>query len=130
MDYNFLIRRARHFLSLPIGRNKHFSFLMKRRNIVGFGYNKSYTTHPIANKYGYRFASIHSELDCILSFNGPPRDLAQYTLVNIRFLKNGSVGLSKPCPICQLLLSNFGITHILYTNKSGLFVELNSSKVP
>lgn len=121
INYNFLVPKARNFLSLPTGHSKHFSFLLKRRNIVGFGYNKSFTTHPVAKRYGYRFAAIHSELDCILSFNGPPRELAYYTLVNLRFLANGKLGLAKPCKICQQLLSNFGIKNIIYSNMYGDF---------
>ena len=121
MKYDFLINKAKPFLELPTGHSRHFSFLLRRRNIVGFGYNKSFTTHPIAKQYGYRFAAIHAELDCILSFNGPPRELKNYTLVNLRFLANGKLAMAKPCQICQSLLNNFGITDIVYSNQNGEF---------
>jgi len=126
VQYEFLIKKAKPFLSLPSGHSKHFSFLVKRRNIVGFGYNKSFVTHPLARRYGYRFSAVHSELDCILSFNGPPRELSRYTMINIRFMADGSLGLSKPCPICQSLLKSFGITDVLYSTKDG-FRELQDA---
>ena len=124
MRYSGLVRHASKFIHLPDGHTKHFSFLVKRRNIVGFGYNKTWTTHPIAMQYGYRFDSLHSELDCILSFNGAIRELYKYTLVNIRFMADGTLGMSKPCRICQRLLKNYGIRDVFYTDENGEFKKL------
>lgn len=123
MNYKFLIPKALALIDLPTGRSKHFSFLLKRRKIVGFGYNRSYDTHPIAYKYGYLFSGIHSELDCILSFNHAPRELHRCTMVNLRFLADGTLSMSKPCKKCQELLRNFNIDKIVYTNRLGEFVD-------
>lgn len=123
MNYQFLIPKAKSLLDLPSGRSKHFSFLLRKKKIVGFGYNRSYDTHPIAHKYGYRFDCIHSELDCILSFNHPVRELHKCVLVNLRFLRNGTLAMSKPCQCCQKMIVGFGIKSVIYTNNAGEFVD-------
>jgi deoxycytidylate deaminase len=40
-----------------------------------------------------------------------------------RELKNGSVGCSKPCSICQKLINIAGVKNIYYINLNGYFVE-------
>lgn len=111
---------AKEMKHLPNSTNIHFSFLTYRNNIVSFGYNNSWKTHPIANRFGYRFNSIHSELACILNYNGNIRDIHSLHLVNVRIGKEiNSILNSKPCCKCQKLLSFYGITNISYSTEYG-----------
>lgn len=119
-----LIGISKRLIDLPDARHKHFSFLMLRNKIISFGYNLSFTTHPISHKYNYRFSSLHSELKCILEFPYPNRMLKNYTLVNVRIMANGDIGYSKPCKHCQKLLKDFGIHKIYYSRFDGSFGKL------
>ena len=103
---------------LPQGKNRHFSFITKRNKIVSIGWNKSFKTHPLANKFGHRFNCIHSELDVINSFNYSIKELQNYSIYNVRVMKDGKIGYSKPCDICQDLLVFFGLKKIYYSNWS------------
>jgi deoxycytidylate deaminase len=111
-------------LDLPDTKYKHFSFLIRRNKIVSVGYNLSFHTHPIAKKYKYRFSNIHSELAAIKNFPYSPSLLYKYTMVNVRIMGNGCIGLSKPCDKCQQLLLDFDIRKVLYSIHGGDFKKL------
>jgi deoxycytidylate deaminase len=119
-------------LSMPLLRNRpgssrHISFIVKRNKILSVGLNNSSKTHPLSQKYGHRFASIHSELDAILiarslsDFNGS-------TLINIRlsslsFHKKYNRPIlrsSKPCGSCmRILAAHPEIKKVYFTNDDG-----------
>ena len=98
-------------IDLPIGRCKHFSFLIEKNRIISIGYNQSYKTHPLSKKFGHRFSSIHSELHAISSF-GKTNGLI---LANVRLDLNGNLRESKPCQPCQKMLKYFNIQNVFYT---------------
>jgi len=109
---------------------RHISFLLKRNRVVGWGVNKVNKTHPLAQKLGHRFASIHSELDVILNTNNIISHKG-LTLVNIRLstlsfkYDKPIFRLSKPCRNCQkLILSTPSISSIYYSTRDGEFEQL------
>jgi hypothetical protein len=118
------IKIAHKSLDLPTSHNKHFSFLIFRNKILSFGYALGYTSHTLAYKYKYRFNSIHSELKCLIEFPRPPLFLKKCTLINIRIMSDGTIGMSKPCPKCQQLLKDFGISKVYFSNRDGFFEEI------
>lgn len=125
MKYDFLIAKLSHLIEIPWNSHSiHFSVLMDGKKIVSLGNNSERKTHPLACKYGARFSAIHSELDCILHFPYMPQLLKEFTLVNLRFLRNGRVAIAKPCVSCQQLLQDFGISEVYYTNYYGTFSKL------
>jgi deoxycytidylate deaminase len=109
--------------SVPTGKNKHFSFLFRRGNLISLGWSDSCKTHPLASKYGYRHETIHSELACILRVRS---DLKGCRLVNTRINIRGEIGISKPCKNCQRLLRDFGIVDVWYTNYFGEFERMKN----
>jgi len=115
------LRVAKDLFDLPTGRSKHFSFLVLRNNIISVGWNNSLKTHPLANKFGHRFNGIHSELSVIKN-NNDNFLLPHLSLINIRFLRNGKLGNSKPCIPCQTMLDHFGIKKVFYTYSGGFNV--------
>ncbi len=121
---NHLIELARkNILPQITCRHKHVTFILYQNKIVSSGYAQAFKTDPIAKRYGYRFESIHSELHAIKRFPYRPSKLVDCQFVNIRFMANGSIGMAKPCLICQKLLVAFGVKkkNIHYTNKDGKF---------
>jgi tRNA(Arg) A34 adenosine deaminase TadA len=110
--------------ALPQGSFRHFSFLVRRNNIVSVGWNLPNKTHPLAMKYGHRYSTIHAELHCLI--NGPNRlDDPRLKMVNIRIGRNGKVLLSKPCTACENMLRFVGIKTIFFSNNDGFFEELS-----
>lgn len=74
----------------------------------------------MAQKMGYTWKFIHSELDCIIKFPYKPEELSNYTMYNTRIDRNGQIRIAKPCKYCQKTLNFFGID-VLYTNDEGDF---------
>lgn len=111
----------------------HLTFILHGKRIVSLGTNKNnQRTHP-KSTHGYK--SVHSELDAILKievadeckkyhFINVAQMVKKYTLVNIRIMRNSTVGLSKPCKNCQELLKSFPFRAIYYTDKDGNFQSL------
>jgi deoxycytidylate deaminase len=100
---------------------KHFSFIFRKTRLVAFGINAPYKTHPVALRFGHRFASIHSELAAILSFPYPNKELRDCRLINVRVDKYGKIKMSKPCKNCEPMLSWAGLKEIWYSTNNGGF---------
>ena len=57
--------------------------------------------------------SIHAEVNAILPFLN--EDLSDFTLYVARRLKNGDVGMARPCVVCQKMISDHKIKKVVYT---------------
>lgn len=123
MKYEKLIKLAKANIELPIGGQLHFSFIMKKKKIVSFGYNNAWKTSSLAAKYGHRFSCIHSELMAIKNFPYHISELCNFTFVNVRLRRNGDIALSKPCQCCSRMLDAFGISEVYYTTNQRDFVR-------
>ena len=119
------IRKARHTLRNKPSNVKHVSFIVDGKQLICYGINHPFKTDPLSHQYGYRFNAIHSEVAALKVFPYPLMELCKYTMINVRILADGSVGMAKPCKICQKLLRDFGIKKVIYTSKYGTFEELN-----
>lgn len=117
-----LIDHAREHVELPLSFDSsqlHFTYILSGSRIISWGHNKGNKTHPLAKKYGNRYSCIHSELDALLKHRDT---LRRCKVVNVRIKKDGSPGLSKPCPCCQKLLKDHGIKSVYYTTENGFEV--------
>lgn len=114
-----LTARCFSLLHLPSGRSKHFSFILDGYRVLSEGWNQTFKTHPLAAKFGHRFSAIHAELDAIRKFPMENSYLKFCTMVNVRIMADGTIGLSKPCVHCQKLLDAFGLHDIYYSTPEG-----------
>lgn len=105
-------------------QSKHFSFVLKKSAILAIGVNNSEKTHPLAQKYGYIYNAIHSELAALISY-GKEWD-RRLTLLNIRIMAydRKSTGLSMPCKRCIRLLSDHNVTRIIFSDHNFKFHEM------
>ena len=124
MQFANLVRISRKLIDLPDSRTKHFSFILLRNKVVSLGYNLTWKTTPLSNRYNYRFSNLHSEVAAIRNFPYPIFFLPKFRMVNVRIMANGEIGLSKPCDICQKLLKDFGVNELYYSKHGGDFGEL------
>lgn len=120
MNYSYLIKRSKDLRSLCVGRNAHISWIMSGRKVLGLGFNNCWKTDALAFRFKYRFCSIHSELAAIKSFVRPASYLRFCVLVNVRFLRDGTPSMSRPCSSCQYLLQYFGLREVYYTTNEGV----------
>lgn len=124
--FDKLIRKAETIIPLinPENKSFHCSFLLSKNRIVGFGWNDGWRTNPLGKQFGHRFENCHSETRAICRCKWYANELHKLTLVNVRFRRDMSIGLAKPCIPCQKMLDNFGITEIYFTSNEGEFVKL------
>lgn len=112
---NKILRITYDLKHLTPDRSKHFSFLVRKNNIISVGYN-SFKTHPKSLKFKYYKNHTHSELACILNANKIDK---KCSLINIRIDKKDNILLSKPCEKCQDLLYHYGINDVIYSYEKG-----------
>ena len=126
MKFDRLIKHAKLIVPLIDERSKsfHVSYLLKRNQIVSVGINKAWHSHPIGAAHQTRFSCLHAEAHAIIKSRWRVDRLDKLTLVNLRFKRDLSVGLAKPCIPCQNMLRSFGITNIYYTLEGGDFAQM------
>ncbi len=116
---NRILEITRKLKDEPKGKNKHFTFIVRRSRILSVGFNDYWCSHTMANKLGYRFNGIHSELSAYLKFREDKEKLSKCTLVNTRINSKGEIGYSKPCELCEKLIDKMGIKKVYFTNRNG-----------
>lgn len=126
MKFDRLIEKARSIAPNidERSKSKHVSFLLKKNKIVSYGWNQPFKTGPLGARNLTRFSCLHSEAHAIMKSRWRVSELNKLTLVNIRFRKDGSISMSKPCCFCQKMLDTFQLTEVYYTNSDGEFEKL------
>lgn len=103
-----------------IGRPKRVTITAtiydKRGRILSEGVNSYTKTHPKQAEYAKRMGDpdrifLHAEIAALVKCNrGIP-----YKIKIVRKLKNGQLGLAKPCPICNAAIKEAGIKFVEYS---------------
>lgn len=90
---------------------------------MSWGFNQQ-KTHPFAFYNGYRYPSIHAELD---AFRKRPRDidLSKCTMINIRLSRSSIrynkpiLRMSKPCIYCDSWVRSCNFKDVFYSTDNG-----------
>lgn len=93
------------------------SVIVKKNKVISVGYNsiKTHTRSPHA------FKSTHSEFKAC--WGVAPEELKGASIYIYRQLKDGSLGLARPCPSCYSFLKSVGIKTIYYTDYDNYKME-------
>ncbi len=93
------------------------------KDILSVGVNGG-KSHPLQKQYNkHRFTDdsashlLHAELDAIIKAR--PFLKGDATIYVYRELRNGEIGMSKPCPACMKALSDHNISRIFFTTENG-----------
>jgi tRNA(Arg) A34 adenosine deaminase TadA len=103
--YGVLARRARFLSASMPGPQRIVAFALRRNRVVSVGLNSYTKTHPKQSLFA-RLATqpkreyLHAEIAALLK---APSDAD--TLVVIRTDKFGALACAKPCPVCELALT-------------------------
>jgi hypothetical protein len=103
--------------------NFHVSFAIRKSRIVAVATNV-YKTHPKTKGYkptrgGNYIPVLHSEANLILKLRNYHKKCDLY---NVRVMRDGSIGMSKPCLNCMRYLDRF--QKVFYTDWNGEFDKL------
>lgn len=89
----------------------------KRGRLLSIGTNSYIKTHPVQAKYACKAKEdykiyLHAEIDALIKARGKV-----HRLVISRLEKDGRNLPSKPCPICQLAIEDYGVAEVEYTTQ-------------
>ena len=111
-----------HDLALNTARtilrpNKHVSMIFKGNSLLAVGINDKNQTHPLAERYGYLFSNLHSELSAWIKIRHMEHN--KLTLVNWHFNSRDQMKLARPCSKClNWCISLFD--EIYYSTSDGI----------
>lgn len=94
--------------------------IFRRTTIVSHGYNRKVWHYNRAQNS--QLFTVHAEASAITKAG----IRAKYAdILVLRFKKDGSLGISKPCPICQRKIKHAGIVRIRYVNNDGKIATMS-----
>lgn len=94
-------------------QNRHGCIIAKGSIVISAGWNKN-KTHPAAKSYHSK--QLHAELSAIVGCN--EKDLVGsdlYICRIYRYIKDGHLGMSKPCHECMKIIQSAKIKRVYYT---------------
>ena len=126
-----ILNRAKR-LAITLASNNPYKYKvaavgLRGSAVVGVGMSSA-KTHPIQGELMKRYSSkpeealptLHAEVDCLIRSVNPPD-----TVIVARTLKDGTLGISKPCVICEAALRDARVSKVIYLNKDKLWEEEN-----
>lgn len=90
------------------------AILVNKGKIVSRGFNKM--RHNVSEHAKWN-NSLHAEIDCLLK--APRTKIEGSTLIIYRKLRNGALGLARPCNFCMAAIEEFKVKKIIYTTYDG-----------
>jgi deoxycytidylate deaminase len=94
-------------------RHKLGCVLVKKRELIGFGYNQM-RTHPKAYT---KYKTIHAEFHSILGLL--PDELYNAIAYVYRETRDGVLAMAKPCQCCEKMFRDLNIKRVYYTIENG-----------
>lgn len=94
----------------------------KKGDIIGLGKN-SMKSHPFQARFSKNESSIylHAETAAILDAVNRGENPRGGVMHVIRPLRDGSLGLARPCSGCMKALETYGIQRVVYSNEVGSY---------
>ena len=91
------------------------SVLVRGKNIISSSTNHDTKTHPLkAIMYPNRdYKGLHAEVALLRGYRR--YDVEGSDVYILRLLRNGEVGMAKPCSKCEEYLRSMGIDRVFYT---------------
>ena len=95
--------------------------IFDRKSIISIGVNKSLSWKKnLSSKFKKWNTSIHAEVDTIHKAVLKKKNLKGMNLIVVRFLKDGTLAMAKPCEYCLAYINYVGINELYYSDVSGI----------
>ena len=96
----------------------------RKGRLLSIGHNQYMKSHPLQKAYAIRAGlpvkdKLHAEIQCLVRSGDKP----VHRLAVERYLKDSSMALAKPCPVCQEAIKDFGVKFVEYTTPNGWVKE-------
>ena len=111
--------------SKGVGSNRNYrvgAVLFDKRHRVYAAKCNSYKTHPILSSFT-AYPHLHAESSCILHHGLDNCSGLALLTVRVRH-PNNQLTMSKPCKVCQNVISKVGISSVFYSDWTGNIQKL------
>lgn len=96
--------------------------LMRGSRVISGGFNQI-KTHPITRRFeNHYITGLHAEMHACVGVN--EKNLKGADIYVIRARRDNTIGLAKPCSICQCFLRELGIRRVYFSNNDGSFSNI------
>lgn len=96
----------------------------------GWNTNKTHTSQDVFNKWRYKNSGnrylpskAHAEIVALTKIKYLDIDFSKVHIYIYRELKDGHLGMARPCAACQAAIKALGIKNIHYTTNNGFVQE-------
>lgn len=111
MKFENILRKLKSFSTHP--QHKVSAIVVRGNRIFSTGFNKI-QSHPRSNSYDNM---LHAEVSALIGLDYKTTKGA--TIYVFREKKTGELGISKPCPNCEVAIRNAGIKKVIYSSEQG-----------
>lgn len=122
-------KAARNISKLSNHRCKIGCVVVNGHRIISSGHNSATKTHALQTKIDKEYFScdcagyLHAETDALISLINSGINLSRATVYVYRSMRNGEMGMARPCPRCMGLIKKLGIKKINYSTPEGFAEE-------
>ena len=122
-------RAAENISTLSNHRCKVGCVVVSGHRVISSGHNSASDTHAFQARLDKEFFGcecagyLHAETDALLPLIHNKTDLTHASIYIFRKMKNGNLGMARPCPRCMLIIKSCGIKFINYTTADGFASE-------
>jgi len=95
----------------PVG-----AVIVDKNRVVSTGFNNQHKTHPMIKAIDPH-RTLHAEIHAII--RSGRCELQDATVIVYRQSKTGKMAMAKPCPTCQALLKEHGVSRMIYSTPEG-----------
>ena len=126
MSFFRMAKNASELSDFP--RIKIGAIVVNKHRVVSSGCNSFTKRHRLQVKYNReRFdepsdGCVHAEMSALIPLVNK-EDLSRASIYVYRQLKDGSLGMCRPCKACMALIKNLGIRKVYYTTYDGYAEE-------
>lgn len=97
------------------------AILASKSSPISIASNDLVKTHPFTHTF-FEHRRRHAEFRCLKK--APSSRVDGSTMFVWRFLRNGSLAMAKPCPMCTEMMQEKGVKRVIYSIASGKFGEM------
>lgn len=100
-------------------KQKVGAVLIKNGKIISIGYNQ--IRHQSSIVVNHWVGSLHAEIHCIINAikKIDSDKIKGSTMIVVRVMKNGKLGLALPCKDCYSVIENFEIKKVIFSTNHG-----------
>lgn len=123
------LKHAENISKFSDHRCKIGCVVVNQHKIVGCGHNSDITTHGFQARLDKEYfkcdscGKVHAEIAALIPLIKSGTDLTNATLYTFRRKKDGSFGMSRPCPRCMKVIKSLGIKKLVYSTEDGVAKE-------